>query len=919
MALVKDVKEFSHAFKVKWSKACNSSTWTHFLTSTNTKHQLLNDKLYPFWRNYCHLVDVAEDEPMVVLDVAERVKQMGPVVLKIELPFQTELAEDEMEGVHRFIIAVIATYQECIAMKYDIQFRHSLKAVILAGDKPGHLDTYYTYCYRIHFPHIQVDFQHHVHQLRSAVLNECREQTYMNLLPSNIMKDLNELITVPTTVPLYGSTEQRHAPVMQYLYICGYLNDLELDFSDMSQPVADMIAEVMMNIDDDNCFDITKHEHYSKALEDRGEDFSNLFHWLPLYLSQGYSGIILTRREDIDSGTPLNYNPIVGGVSASMTEEQDLLSTFMVMLSTRRFQDESSWMDIGRALHFVYKGGIRGLQFWVDYTERHVPSRAPRCEQLYDTIKDRNPMITHRTVAWYVMKDSPIDYDTWHQRWLMQAMETLFKCKLKPTHYDVGVLIYRMFWLECAVTRSGKWYEFHNHGWIDNGTNSLGIQTRVMKCLLEYLRNLQLSADHQRASATTEDDRDKFDIQISSISMIVTKIKDDGYLNRCLNVSRTLFLIEGIQNEFDRNKLLFRVQNGMIEIIPKKCAIFRDGKPEDYVTKMAGVPYRTTFTYDSRQVQEFMKWIRQMHHYPSVVRFFLKLNATYLQGGNQYRFLLIYYGEQGGNGKSTILACGKQAFGDYHCEVPLEVFMSRKSGSGPNPELARIEGARVISGQETEADEKMKSSIIKKLTGNDAFYARKNHQDGGDILPQHKIIIACNQIPEITNADKATRTRLLCIPFDSVWVTDAPQSEEEQQKTRRYPLDVDFDFNKMNDMAEAFLWVMVQYFKIYCEEGIMDNIPKEIIDTTNAYWLEKDILQHFIDDRLLEVKGVASNNHYILNKNLWAEYTNWMGELHPGLTKKDSDAFYKEMTKKLGKPKDNKYYGWRLVEFGVND
>ena len=166
----------------------------------------------------------------------------------------------------------------------------------------------------------------------------------------------------------------------------------------------------------------------------------------------------------------------------------------------------------------------------------------------------------------------------------------------------------------------------------------------------------------------------------------------------------------------------------MIEIIPKSRATFRDGKPEDYVTKMAGVNFRHTFTWKSRQVVAFMKWIKQMHHYDSVARYFLKLNATYLQGGNQFRFAIFYYGEQGGNAKSTILACNKLAFGDYHCEVPLEVFMARKNGSGPNPELARLDGVRVISGQETEADEKFKSSIFKKLTGNDSFYARKNRR-----------------------------------------------------------------------------------------------------------------------------------------------------------------------------------------------
>ena len=42
-----------------------------------------------------------------------------------------------------------------------------------------------------------------------------------------------------------------------------------------------------------------------------------------------------------------------------------------------------------------------------------------------------------------------------------------------------------------------------------------------------------------------------------------------------------------------------------------------------------------------------------------------------------------------------------------------------------------------------------------------------------------------------------------------------------------------------------------------------------------------------------------------------------MGELHPTMTKKDSDVFYKEMNKKLGDVKEGKYYGWRLAEINL--
>ncbi len=907
MARIKDAKDFRTAFCPQWAEETRKSNWTHTLYLTSMKYRLRDGKLYLFWKNYCSLVadPTHSDQRRIILDVGERVRKTCPIVFTISLPFQHELTAEEYEGVKRFLYEVIYSYQTVICMKYQVM-KSDLKAVILQAEEPARLaDTYYTYCYRIHMPQCHVDLQYHANEILTAVLNECREHSYIHHLPPGVMKDLNELLAVPSIISLYGSIERGY-PRWVYSGICDYLCDLDFD------EIVDLDNEIPgLDLSDEGCFDIRKHEDFPKAFDgmpDTTFDDYNL--WLPMYLSQGYSGKVLNRRDDADKSTPLVYS---GNSLDELDEEQDLLGTFLVMLDPRRFQNESTWLDIGRALHHAYQGTSKGLQIWINFTEQHISSKADACESYYEKFEDKRPLITHRSIAWYLFKDSLTVYNNWHQRWILPVMEDLYQERNKPSHYGVARLIYRMFWLTYAVDLEGNWYEFANHGWTNYKKKTLGIRQRIESDLLKYLRDLERSLIERQHETPDEAEKEKFDPQKETIITLLKKIKDGPFLEKCMERSQTMFLIRGFTDELDQNQNLMRLPNGVIEVIPEVRAIFREGKPEDYLAKMGGVRYRQTFSWQSPQVVNFMRWMKQIHHHDVSVQFFLKLNSSYLQGGNQRKYFIVYSGEQGNNAKSTIIACMKRAFGAYHIEMPTEALTSRKmnGGSGPSPELARIDGARIVSSQETDGGDALQSNFVKRQTGNDAFFARGCGADGKDIIPQHKFILCCNAIPEFKYADKATKNRVINIIFNSVWSENAPASEEEQRKTRTYRIDPNFS-SKLGEYAEAYLWVCVQYYERYCQTEL--EIPDEIRNATEAYWKEHDLIQHFIEEKMIKAPEERSGSTSVLKNDVWTSYCGWMDEFHKGKHKLDIDPWTKEMVSRLGKIKEKRFFGWELSD-----
>jgi phage/plasmid-associated DNA primase len=84
----------------------------------------------------------------------------------------------------------------------------------------------------------------------------------------------------------------------------------------------------------------------------------------------------------------------------------------------------------------------------------------------------------------------------------------------------------------------------------------------------------------------------------------------------------------------------------------------------------------------------------------------------------------------------------------------------------------------------------------------------------------------------------------------STWVkaSEAPLTEEEQMRKRRFKIDPTFE-NKIPSLAPAFLWLMYTYYPIYAHEGIRD-LPEIVRLSTEEYWKENDLYIQFTNDKI---------------------------------------------------------------------
>jgi len=892
-----------HVEFIKIFESTTSSSYTHInYKETPGKAKLVDDNVRKFWKQYCGEVFRGNQ-----LTIGERIKNFSPVIINVSLSFSEEVDNFDSE-LWPIIIEIIQSIQNVIyeLLKQPEDQSNILLACLLAPKKMmKNRDGHVTYCYRIQFPYCRVGHKFQITRLLPDVIHACRTNNLFSKIVDQPINDWSEILTMPSeTVPMYGSAE---SPKHQVLYVRGmFTGIIDLDLDTVDGDV--VISRMIQNYED--VFDPRLHDHVQKGLVIESEiDFDSEppDYWLPIFFSLSYYNKIVTQKED----TKVASTPSLD-MNMQSTEEQTILETLIPAIPQKKLDTESVWMDVGRALHYVYKGGNRGKVHWTEITTKLTHFKPSDCDRLYDRFTNI-PMITHRTIAWYVFQDSPEAYHTWHQRWMQPALDEIFREPKNICHADVASILYRMYWMT-FVYEKGDWFEYCNHGWKKyEGRKPTCLQKKILHEFIPYLFQLRINYATKQAENNADGERDVHEPKLEAIASLIKKLKTTGFLGQTADMCHNYFDLENFKSNLDINPNLMRTLNGVIECTDTKT-IFRSGKPEDYLTLQAGVRYNPSLKWDDKIVVDFMYWIKQIFVSENLMRFFLKLNASFLMGGNNDKLFPIYTGIKGHNAKSTIVNCTKKALGDYHVELPTSAITGKRGSSGSaSPELARLGFARIASIKETDEDDKIRTGTLKELTGNDSFFARFLHDNGRDIDPQFKLILQCNEMSEMSVVDDAMKNRLLGIPFDSVWAKEnVPDTEEEQFKQRRFKMDIMFK-DKLPDYAEAYMWVIFNYYKIYRSEGL--NVPRESKMITENYWKSLDVYQEFIETECIqETNEERKANVYIAMNEAFTSFCSWFKDLHPSKPPIDSKKFFKEITKRLGPLKDRKWYGYRLTD-----
>ncbi|MCH5463531.1 phage/plasmid primase, P4 family, partial [Secundilactobacillus sp. HBUAS58055] len=231
-----------------------------------------------------------------------------------------------------------------------------------------------------------------------------------------------------------------------------------------------------------------------------------------------------------------------------------------------------------------------------------------------------------------------------------------------------------------------------------------------------------------------------------------------------------------LHNEFDKDKTLLNVVNGYVDLT---SGILKDHDIEKMFSRQARVEY--TDAIDAPEWQQFLNQI--FGNNQELIDYVQKAVGYSLTGSTKEQVMFILYGN-GRNGKSIFIDTISDALGTYAKSMQADSIMVKQSNGSANSDIARLEGARLVTSSEPNDGLRLDEGLVKQLTGGDTVTARFLYGKEFEFKPEFKLWLATNHKPIIRGTDDGIWRRLMLIPFD-VKIPDNRVDKDLKYKLQR--------------------------------------------------------------------------------------------------------------------------------------
>jgi hypothetical protein len=897
------------------------------LHGSKGKFSVLSRKLGEFLDAYCLFSEKDEAAEEICEKVNELGLPIGEVItlkttpIMITMLFRFHLSGDSKEEPslygEDFTLTIAHIIQGLIVDKLEISARLAELICCVLESKPWHKgeDTFVRI--RFQFPYAQVDSGYQQRVFKKELIKLLRKEKVISKLETQPIGDWDVILEdMKPIVAMYRSKDDLDQCPMTFTHLYGHINEDQVEAGQAPD----------MNLKD--VFKPRDHSHVycgttSDAFLAKEVD---LKYWLPLFLSINFwCGVVNPKETEQDTKSEHGSGVLEFDEKINDRDPKQMIRRLLPLLKPFRYDMEPYWLDIGRVLYNITKGGTDGLEIWIQASSKAtVEGRGKEeCTARYFTLRDS--FLTIKTVAWYAREDSPVGYADWHNAWcqhsLMEAMTM--------THNDVAEAVYRVFWLDYVCSNSGKqgWYRFHG-AQLRPIDDAVYLRIDITDKLIPIYKNLKIRSIQESMKAECRAaEKKNLNTQDEEIGKLIKKLGNQGYMTSLIRACFPKFYVEDIVKKRNANANTTGWANCVIECC-SNYAYPRPGKPEDYITMSTDTSYPIGPEWDNGAgwkhplVIELMKWLGQLFIDSELLAFVLKDMASMLYGSNAEKLFRVWTGDTN-TGKSTFIKFMQAIFGIYCCDFPVEMVCGKtmKAETGLNPALAQAAGTHIAVVSEPGKEDRLQNGKVKRWTGRDRFFARFCCENGGSINASFKLIFMCNGIPDMPDSDEAGMLRFLILPFLSQWVDKPPEDEKEQYAKRQFKKDPFFD-RRIPDLARAGAWVMVQYYPKYKTEGLVP--PKIVRDYTEKHWEDNDLYLDFIKEHITHVFRDADRKEInvdvsMCSSEMYPAFKTWYKTQYPDYKIPDHKRFHNEMIAKhrLGSQKAKRWFGIQVKASGL--
>ena len=338
--------------------------------------------------------------------------------------------------------------------------------------------------------------------------------------------------------------------------------------------------------------------------------------------------------------------------------------------------------------------------------------------------------------------------------------------------------------------------------------------------------------------------------------------------------------------EFDKEDMLLNTESGYVDL--------SNGELHDHdIDKKFS--HQTLAEYsDNVDAPLWDKFLNQIFNSDEELIHYVQKAIGYSFTGSVDEQCLFILNGRGRNGKSVFSNVVSDVAGNYAKQMNVQTIVAKKNQSGSaNSDIARLEGARIVTSSELNEGDRFDESLVKQLTGGDKILARFLYGSEFEYKPKFKIWMATNHLPIIRGTDDGIWRRIKIIPFN----IQIPK--EKVDKKLEYKLKAEY--------TGILNWI-VQGAIMWQQEGLED--PEAVTKVIETYRAEMDPL-----DAFLEECCTTGQNYSIKAREMYDAYHEWAKESEE--YKMSMTKFGREMSKKLlrVKKRDGWYYvGLKLKE-----
>ena len=575
-----------------------------------------------------------------------------------------------------------------------------------------------------------------------------------------------------------------------------------------------------------------------------------------------------------------------------------------------RADNYNTWMEVGWCLHNIEQSESM-FQCWMNFSEKSPKFSSNNTEKLrmdwnsnWGKDSHEHPL-TMRSIHFWAKEDNPEQYKKIIDEDIIHYIEK----NVDATHTHISRLL---FWLYINTFRADMsqkhvdWFMFESGIW-RKSLQGIDLRNKI-------INEVDLYVSKARELSREKMIRDSGGADVSFYGRTPKKL--EGVINsvhktnfeRLLNISKCLynsgfkdsvmkesvglFYEKNISKKFNSNPYTIGFVNGVLDLRSKFINTegkedfrveFREGKPTDYLTFIAGKidercfePYQYIHYNprdpEQREIEDFMKKI-----FPdNELRLFIwRKLASCLEGSNKEQVYDTWIGK-GGNGKSKLVELMAMTFGDYASSLQSTALTRKRPESGAaNPDIMAIRNKRFIYMSEPDDREPLNTSRMKQITGEDVIEARGLYEDQTRFQITGKLFMLCNALPIINTMDWGTWRRIQVIPFVSSFVNkDSPELNPDKHV---YEKDINLDL-KLRRWRPYFMAKLAHVYEhVYMKYGI-GEIPQIVKMETRKYQDMYDSFGKFTNARVRDEGGCMSTlNEVIKVYRDWTQMMGYMG------------------------------------------